>query len=127
MVLIKVSVGELIDKYSILQIKKTNITDTVKIEKVEKEINALLESVLFYLRNENINTIYKELLKVNTELWNTEDALRILEKQKKFDDSFISYARNVYYLNDQRYKLKNDINLLTDSDIKEVKEYINYH
>lgn len=126
MLLIPVSVGELIDKISILQIKKNRIQDSDKLEKVEKELNALLQLAKEYLQHESISSLYEDLIGVNTQLWNTEDNLRTLEKIQSFGDVFVAYARDVYHLNDHRFKLKNKINLLTQSEIQEVKQHIDY-
>lgn len=126
MLLIPVSVGELIDKISILQIKKNHIQDTKKIEKVDKELTELLRLAHPYLQHESISSLYEDLLGVNTQLWNTEDMLRVLEKEQNFGDSFVAYARDVYHLNDERYRLKNKINILTQSEIQEVKHYVDY-
>lgn len=126
MLLIPISVGELIDKISILQIKKNHIEDPNKIEKVENELTQLLKVASTYLQHESISLLYEDLLGVNTQLWKTEDELRVFEKQKRFDEDFIKFARDVYHLNDERFKIKNKINVLTQSDIQEVKHYIDY-
>lgn len=126
MLLIPVSVGELIDKISILQIKKNHIEDTTKLQSVEKELSELLKLAYPYLQHDSVSSLYEDLLGVNTQLWNTEDAIRVLEKEKNFSDAFVAYARDVYHLNDERYRLKNKINILTQSDIQEVKHYIDY-
>lgn len=126
MLLIPVSVGELIDKISILQIKKNHVQDDHKLANVEKELNALLKLAQEFLQHDSISSLYEDLIGVNTQLWNTEDMLRSLERDKEFGDSFIAYARDVYHLNDQRFKLKNKINLLTQSEIQEVKQHIDY-
>lgn len=125
MITIPVSVGELIDKYSILQIKRSKVSGT-KLENVQNEIQALISYVRPYLIIEGINRLYEDLLGVNTQLWDVEDELRKLEHKKQFDDKFIELARSVYYLNDERFNIKNKINVLTDSDIQEVKQYIDY-
>ena len=125
MVTIPVSVGELIDKYSILQIKRSKVTED-KIDKIDTEMRALLPQVGAFLAIDSISVLYEDLIGVNVQLWGVEDELRKLEKEKSFGDKFISLARSVYYLNDERFNLKNKINTLTDSDIKEVKHYIDY-
>lgn len=126
MITIPVSVGELVDKISILQIKKNHIEDSHKLEKVDKELTELLKLANSYLQHESVNSLYEDLLGINTQLWNTEDMLRVLEKEKNFGDSFVAYARDVYHLNDERFRLKSKINTLTNSDIQEVKHYIDY-
>jgi len=125
MITIPVSVGELIDKYSILQIKRSKVSGT-KLENVQNEIQALISYIRPYLIIEGINRLYEDLIGVNTQLWDVEDELRKLEHKKQFDDKFIELARSVYYLNDERFNIKNKINVLTDSDIQEVKQYIDY-
>jgi hypothetical protein len=66
------------------------------------------------------------LVEVNSNLWDVEDKLRVMEKEQKFDDEFISLARKVYFTNDERFRLKNEINLITDSEIREIKDYVKY-
>jgi hypothetical protein len=126
MVTIPVSVGELIDKISILQIKKGNIKDESKIVKIERELSSLFKIAGPFLANESLSVLYEDLIGVNSQLWNVEDKLRELEKEHKFEGEFISLARSVYHLNDERFNLKNKINILTDSEIQEVKQYIDY-
>jgi hypothetical protein len=126
MVTIPVSVGELIDKISILQIKKTKITDETKLIKVEKELSHLYKMAGPFLVNDSISVLYEDLIGVNSQLWTIEDKLRILEKEHKFEGEFISLARAVYHLNDERFSLKSKINILLDSEIQEVKQYIDY-
>ena len=125
MITIPVSVGELIDKYSILQIKRSKVKG-VKLENVQNEINSLTSHVSKFITIDTISTLYEDLLGVNTQLWEVEDEIRILENQKVFNDKFIQLARSVYYLNDERFSIKNKINVLTDSEIQEVKQYIDY-
>jgi hypothetical protein len=125
MVTIQVSVGELVDKYTILQIKRSKVSDD-KLQKVEHEIQALIQQVGPFLAIDSISVLYEDLLGVNMQLWNVEDEIRKLEKEKKFEDKFIELARAVYHLNDERFNLKNKINTLTNSDIQEVKQYIDY-
>ena len=125
MITIPVSVGELIDKYSILQIKRSKVNDS-KLKKVEHEIHSLTPLAGSYLGIESIAKCYEDLLGVNTQLWDVEDEIRKLEHQKSFGDKFIELARAVYHLNDKRFEIKNRINTLTDSDIQEVKQYIDY-
>ena len=126
MITIPVSVGELIDKISILQIKKSKVTDASKLAKVEKELSGLFKLAGPFLVNDSISVLYEDLLGVNSQLWNVEDKLRELEKEQRFEGEFVSLARTVYHLNDERFNIKNKINVLTDSDIQEVKQYIDY-
>lgn len=122
MILIPASIGELIDKITILKIKTTKITDPTKLEHITHELT-LLENTRNQLDLPNIHTLEQELLNINTELWHIEDAKRLHEKQQKFDEDFIQLARNVYLLNDQRARIKQSINLLTGSDIQEIKNH----
>jgi hypothetical protein len=125
MITIPVSVGELIDKYTILQIKRSKVSAD-KLSKVENESKQLLPQVGKFLAIDPISTLYEDLIGINLQLWNVEDDIRKLEKDKDFGDKFIELARAVYHLNDERFVIKNKINTLTDSDIQEVKQYINY-
>jgi hypothetical protein len=126
MISIPVSVGEMIDKLSILQVKKTKVTDEEKLIFINKEFELLYNFSSEYLHNLEIELIYHKLIIVNTNLWDIEDNLRILEKDKKFDNDFIALARKVYFTNDERFRLKNEINLITNSEIREVKDYVKY-
>lgn len=125
MVTIPVSVGELIDKYTILQIKRQKVSPD-KLSKVQHEIETLTGLVGPFIIIDSISTLYEDLIGVNTQLWDVEDELRKLEKEKQFGEKFIELARAVYFLNDKRFEIKNRINLLTNSDIQEVKQYIDY-
>ena len=126
MIQIPVSVGELIDKLSILHIKKEKIKDSEKLKLVEKEFDLLFELSSNYLKNVDIETLYHNLCDTNNTLWEIEDRLRIIEREKRFQGEFISYARKVYFTNDKRFELKNKINEISNSEIKEVKQYVNY-
>ena len=126
MVSIPVSIGELIDKLSILQVKKTKISDKVKLEFVNKEFEILYNLSSVYLNNIEIESLYHRLVEINSSLWDVEDNLRIIETEKRFEGEFISIARKVYFTNDERFRLKNEINLITSSEIREVKDYVKY-
>ena len=126
MVSVPVSVGEMIDKLSILQVKKIKVSNEEKLEFINKEFELLYNFSSEYLNNLEIELIYTKLILVNTNLWDIEDKLRILEKEKKFDTEFIASARKVYFTNDERFRLKNEINLLTSSEIREIKDYVKY-
>jgi hypothetical protein len=126
MVSIPVSVGEMIDKLSILQVKKIKVSNEEKLEFINKEFELLYNFSLEYLNNLEIELTYQKLILVNTNLWDIEDKLRVLEKEKKFDNEFIASARKVYFTNDERFRLKNEINLLTSSEIREIKDYVKY-
>jgi hypothetical protein len=126
MIYTPVSVGELIDKLSILQVKKTKITNEEKLEYINKEFELLYNLSSVYLDIKELETLYHILVKTNSKLWDIEDKLRVLESEKKFDEEFVELARNVYFTNDERFSLKNQINKITDSEIREIKEYIKY-
>jgi hypothetical protein len=126
MVSIPVSVGELIDKLSILQVKKTKISNESKLEFVNKEFEILYNLSSVYLNSVEIESLYNQLVEINSSLWDVEDNLRIIETEKRFEGEFISLARKVYFTNDERFRLKNEINLITSSEIREVKDYVKY-
>jgi hypothetical protein len=126
MVSVPVSIGEMIDKLSILQVKKTKISDETKLEFVNKEFEILYNLSSVYLNSVEIESLYHQLVEINSALWDVEDNLRIIEKQKRFEGEFISLARKVYFTNDERFRLKNEINLITSSEIREVKDYVKY-
>ena len=121
---IPVSVGELIDKITILEIKSIKIKEKNKLSAVKKELD-LLNKIFKKkkIQRKIVSQDYKKLKAVNLKLWNIEDLKRKYEKQKKFDNKFIKLARNVYLLNDKRAKYKLNINRLTNSEIIEVKSY----
>jgi hypothetical protein len=121
-----VSVGELIDKLSILHVKQTKITNEEKLEYINKEFELLYNLSSGYLDNPEIETLYHQLVETNSKLWDIEDRLRIIETEKRFEGEFIDYARKVYFTNDDRFRLKNEINKISNSEIREVKEYVKY-
>ena len=122
---IEVSNGELVDKVSILAIKSKKIKSQEKLKNIKKEYE-LLKEYMHRIGITEESEIFKQLLKVNSELWEIEDKIRIKESKKEFDDDFIELARAVYFTNDKRFELKNKINESTDSGIKEMKEYVDY-
>jgi len=126
MISVSVSIGEMIDKLSILQVKKNNVKDETKLVFINKEFELLYNFSLEYLSNLETESIYHRLVEVNSNLWEVEDKLRVMEKEQRFDDEFISLARKVYFTNDERFRLKNEINLITDSEIREIKDYVKY-
>lgn len=126
MIYAPVSVGELIDKLSILHVKKVKISNEEKLVLVNKEFELLYNLSSGYLDNPEVESIYHKLCGVNESLWDIEDRLRVIETEKKFEDEFIDYARKVYFTNDERFRLKNEINQITDSEIREVKDYVKY-
>jgi hypothetical protein len=126
MIKIPVSVGELIDKLSILHIKKIKISNPEKLEFITKEFELLHNMSSYYLNDENISKYYHNLVEINLKLWEVEDEIRIIENIKLFDSKFVQLARQVYLINDERFSVKNMINELTDSEIREQKEYVEY-
>jgi hypothetical protein len=117
---IPVSLGELYDKYSILEIKSEKINDEHKLFEIKKEINFLKP----YIDKFNLSEEFKDKIKnVNLQLWNIEDNIRKKEKKNEFDNEFIQLARDVYITNDERAKIKNDINKYLNSEINEIKSY----
>ena len=126
MLQVPVSVGELIDKLSILQVKKLKITNPEGLKYVSEEYELLYNESEVYLQLSGVKSLYDSLIEVNSALWDVEDKLRVFESEKKFDEEFIELSRKVYYTNDERFRLKNEINLITFSKIREVKDYKPY-
>lgn len=122
---VPISVGELFDKITILQIKQQFITDETKLNNVKKELDQL-ESISSSIDQTLISENISKLKAVNTSLWHIEEAKRDKERQKCFDDDFIELARSVYIQNDQRAEIKKQINIQTNSSIIEEKSYSNY-
>ena len=121
------SIGELFDKITILEIKRSKIKDKIKLKIINQELNLLKKVVLTKkIKTRNMTSLIKKLKNINLKLWNIEDKLRIFEKKKLFKKDFINYARKVYYMNDKRSYLKNEINKRTNSHISEVKSYEKY-
>jgi hypothetical protein len=123
---IEVSHGEIVDKLTILQIKKENITDPIKLDNIVKEYNYLLSVVENDLGISTESPEYLELLSINKELWVIEDDIRDKERVKEFDEDFVKLARSVYYTNDVRAKIKKEINLKYSSGFVEEKSYQSY-
>ena len=124
---IPASIGELFDKITILEIKKSKIKDENKLIFINKELNLLKKVVKSKkINTRSLSSLVKKLKNVNLKLWNVEDKLRKFEKNKQFKKDFINYARKVYFTNDKRAILKNEINLKTNSIISEVKSYEKY-
>ena len=121
------SIGELFDKITILEIKRSKIKDKTKLKIINQELNLLKKVVLTKkINTRNLTSLIKQLKNINVRLWNVEDKLRIFEKNRSFKKDFISYARKVYHMNDKRAYLKNEINKKTNSLISEVKSYEKY-
>lgn len=121
----EISLGELVDKLSILYIKEKNLTDVSKLTHVKKEIH-VLENKLNSLNLSGIESYLNRLVTINSTLWKIEDDIRDKERAKEFDNKFIELARNVYITNDQRFECKNEINTKYSSAIVEVKSYQQY-
>ena len=121
-----ISLGELVDKISILIIKEKNITDETKLDHVKKELDFLQKTLMNYVQQEEINTYLENLININSKLWNIEDDIRECERKKLFDQTFNDLARSVYFTNDERAKVKNDINKTFGSELVEVKSYEEY-
>ena len=123
-ILAEISAGELIDKITILEIKKEKISNKEKLVEVNKELSSLNETLKKSINDESkIIDFKKDLKKVNLRLWDIEDGKRSAEKNNKFDEKFIELARSVYKFNDKRAKIKLEINNALGSNIKEVKSY----
>ena len=123
----EISVGELIDKITILEIKKKKISDANSLVEINKEYSALTDSLEKNIKlNDGLKKLWEELKDVNIKLWNVEDGKRLAEKNKKFDQNFIELARNVYKFNDVRARIKSKINELSGSNIKEIKQHPKY-
>ena len=126
-ILVEVSVGELLDKISILQIKKDKIKDPEKLEYIKDELSVLREEFKNNIKSDSkIDKLYQSLKIINLRLWTIEDDKRKCEKEKDFTENFIKLSRDVHILNDDRAKIKLEINNYTGSKIKEIKEYTSY-
>jgi len=123
---IEVSIGEIVDKLSILKIKSENITDSIKLKNVVNEYDYLFNVVENELNISTDNELYKELLLINKKLWDIEDGIRDKEREKSFDEEFILLARSVYFTNDKRADIKKRINIEYGSDFVEEKSYNKY-
>lgn len=123
---IEVSNGEILDKYSILLIKKKHITDTLKLTNIEKEIQTLYSAVIAIMSTPELVLLYHQLFEINEQLWEIEDRIREHERKQIFNLDFINLARSVYKTNDKRAVIKKEINLLTKSALLEEKSYEHY-
>ena len=121
-----ISLGELVDKISILIIKQKNINDETKLDHVKKELDFLQKTLMNYIQKQEINDFLENLININSKLWNIEDDIRECERNKLFDQKFIDLARSVYFTNDERAKVKIDINKKFGSELVEVKSYEEY-
>ena len=126
-ILVEVSVGELLDKISILEIKQEKIKDPEKLKFINTEHNILKDQLNNNVKSdEKIEKLFQSLKDINAKLWVIEDDKRQCEKEKDFTEKFIKLSRDVHFLNDDRAKIKLEINNLTGSKIKEIKEYTSY-
>ena len=126
-ILVEISVGELLDKISILEIKKEKIKDSEKLKFINDEYNVLKEQLNNNVKSDKkLDDFFKSLKEINSKLWIIEDDKRMCEKNKDFGEKFIKLSRDVHFLNDERAKIKLEINNLTGSKIKEIKEYTSY-
>ncbi len=126
-ILIEVSVGELLDKISILEIKLQKIKDLEKLKFVKEEYSTLNDQLSKNVKSdEKINNFFSSLKEINAKLWMIEDEKRQCEKDQNFADKFIKLSRDVHFLNDERAKIKLKINNYTGSKVKEIKEYTKY-
>ena len=126
-ILVEVSVGELLDKISILEIKKEKIKDLEKLKFVNDEYSVLKDQLNKNVKSdEKLSELFNSLKEINSKLWVIEDNKRLCEKNSDFGEKFIKLSRDVHFLNDDRAKLKLEVNNHTGSKIKEIKEYTSY-
>ena len=126
-IIVEVSVGELLDKISILEIKKEKIKDPEKLKFISNEHSILKDQLEKNVKSDDkLNKLFKDLKEINVKLWVIEDDKRDCEKNKDFGDKFIKLSRDVHFFNDDRAKIKLEMNNHTGSSIKEIKEYTSY-
>ena len=126
-ILVEVSVGELLDKISILEIKKEKIKDSEKLKFINDEYEVLKDQLDKNVKSDKkIDKLFQSLKEINSKLWVIEDDKRLCEKNSDFSEKFIKLSRDVHFLNDDRAKIKLEINQHTGSKIKEIKKYTNY-
>ena len=126
-ILVEVSIGELLDKISILEIKQDKIKDLEKLKFIKEEHSILSDQLNKNVKSdEKLNILFSSLKEINAKLWVIEDEKRQCEKDQNFTDKFIKLSRDVHFLNDERAKIKLEINNYTGSKIKEIKEYTSY-
>ena len=126
-ILVEVSVGELLDKISILEIKKEKISDPESIKFIEKEYLILKEQLNKNVKSDKkLEEFFNNLKKINLKLWSIEDYKRMCEKNSDFGEKFIKLSREIHFLNDDRSKVKLEINKYTGSQIREIKQYTDY-
>tara|TARA_B100000795_G_scaffold37661_1_gene24821 strand:+ start:216 stop:605 length:390 start_codon:yes stop_codon:yes gene_type:complete len=126
-ILVEVSVGELLDKISILEIKKEKVKDPDKLKFINNEHSILKEQLdKHFASDDKLNNLFQSLKEINAKLWVIEDDKRLCEKNSDFTEDFIKLSRDVHFLNDDRAKIKLEINNHTGSRIKEIKQYTDY-
>ena len=126
-ILVEVSAGELLDKISILEIKKEKITDSEKLKFINDELNVLKAAADKNIKiSGKIDTLFKSIKDINSKLWVIEDQKRMCEKNSDFSEKFIKLSRDIHFLNDERAKIKLEINQILGSNIKEIKQYTRY-
>ena len=126
-ILSEISAGELLDKISILEIKLEKVKDKTNLEEINKEYKILKKAQDSNIETtEKLKALFNDIKEINLNLWDIEDRLRICEKNKDFGQNFIKLARQVYLNNDKRSKIKSEINKILGSNIKEIKQYVNY-
>ena len=126
-ILVEVSIGELLDKISILEIKQEKIKDPEKLKFINEEHSILKDQLNNNVKSDQkLNELFESLKQINAKLWVIEDDKRQCEKEKDFTDTFIKLSRDIHFLNDDRAKIKLEINNYTGSKIKEIKEYTSY-
>ena len=126
-ILVEVSVGELLDKISILEIKKEKIKDQNKLKFIDEEFKLLKDQYEKHINpDDKLNKLFKSLKEINNKLWNIENEKRLCEKNSDFGNVFIKTSRDIHFLNDERGKIKLEMNNYTGSKIKEIKEYTPY-
>ena len=127
-VLTEISPGELLDKISILEIKLERVKDLNGLKEIKKEykiLKGIQDSSIKFTKE--VSELFRAVKNINIVLWDVEDKLRIYEKNKDFGKEFIELAREVYFNNDKRAKIKNEINIILKSNFREIKQYINYN
>ena len=126
-IIVEISIAELLDKISILEIKQEKIKDPEKLKFINNEYSILKNQLDENIKSdEKLNNLYQSLKEINSKLWVIEDDKRQCEKEKDFGEKFIKLSRDVHFLNDDRAKIKLEINNHTGSTIKEIKEYTSY-
>ena len=126
-ILVEISVGELLDKISILKIKKEKIKDPEKLKYIDDEYKVLKNQLDNNIKSDKkLDGLFESLKQINSKLWIIEDEKRMCEKKSDFGEQFVKLSRDIHFLNDNRAKIKLEINTYTGSKIKEIKEYTNY-